>query len=105
MLVNEDDTEGRYVGRDPGPLPVPVLPAERCYPALEAQGIPQGHESGSFCRRHSIVGGRSTTLARAKSFFSRVELANGRTRSRYIIASINTPTSLSRETVEAPRAF
>lgn len=60
------------MGRDPGPPPVPVLLGNACYPALEAQGVPQGHESGSFCRRRSIV---QAWRARAKSFFSRVELA------------------------------
>lgn len=47
------------------------LTGKRCYPALEAQGVPQGHECGSFCRRRSIV----PAGARAKSFFSRIELA------------------------------
>ena len=27
------------------------LTGKRCYPALEAQGVPQGHETGGFCRR------------------------------------------------------
>lgn len=41
------------------------LIGKRCYPAFEAQGVPQGHESGSFCRSRSIV----QLGARAKSFF------------------------------------
>lgn len=52
------------------------LTGKRCYPALEVQGVPQGHESGSFCRRLALsFRGRTYTLTRAKRFPSRVELA------------------------------
>ena len=55
------------------------LTGKRCYPALEAQGVPQGHESGSFCRRPFYRSGLPHELKASFEFSGGPELACFRT--------------------------
>ena len=54
------------------------LTGKRCYPALEAQGVPQGHESGSFCRRLFYRSGLAHELKASFEFSRGPELARFR---------------------------
>lgn len=61
-----------------------------CYPVLEIQGVlPQGHETGAFCRRES---GRAF---KEDEVSGEASLSNVHDSSRRITALIKTPTSLA----------
>lgn len=85
---NDCGESAGYVGRGPGLIL--GLTGRCCYPVLEIQGVlPQGHETGAFCRRESGRAFKEVGVSGEAS------LSNAHDSPRRITALIKTPTSLA----------